>query len=561
MALCVLEKFNMFNIDRELEISGTNWQFTSIDLDVSNEERLYVRYTCEGYRDAAQFCRQTGVLMGHLTLDRNLIRLRAKTLTEVRDRFHLTTGHQDWARTAWIDIADLVFDSGKEAAEQTRIMNADAKAGKWRYAVRKSVEDSPVCDYQSWAAERFETGEWTPAPWADQEWANRHPHHFVHLSLSDNGKIAYWEHVRDAQREVVTVTTPGRYLTAFFKDVLTPNQIRDYAVLCDPPGDLEFYDTQEGMVGAYVEAKTGCMQYPDGRRPWLHTQRNPVRVYAAGDLMVAILRRHGKAAARALVWPDKKACGRIYGDIERMTTALTELGYSFDNSNHNMEATGQGLFEGARLLKIPVEGLSDNFMMPYVDFRYKIKNEDSEEFLYMTMNSGYDFAWRTDGILCDPEEEVDDDCITCNNCEGDIDEDDVLTSASGNHYCSTCYNERFSNCHNCSTEINIRSDSYIVDCDGDRWCPDCSDRNLTSCDYCDEYVMSENTVTVYDARHEDMPHTDACAHCAENDDRIMRMTDGTLVDAETASHCDEHDHAYSGNDSECPVHSVEENVT
>ena len=69
---------------------------------------------------------------------------------------------------------------------------------------------------------------------------------------------------------------------------------------------------------------------------------------------------------RALVWPEKKAIGRIYpGDYEDQGTPAYELARRFRALGYTSLYTDGTLFDGARLLKIKVR--RGVYVMPYVD--------------------------------------------------------------------------------------------------------------------------------------------------------------------------------------------------
>lgn len=550
----------MFNIQRDLEIASTNdWQLLSV---TDSGDYLDVRIrSSDGYEGSYAFNRITGIFDGHERRDNAIIRLRPKSEMVTQTEFHLVAGKRDWERDNWLRIQGHIYTDPKTGAESAREHSAKARDTQtdWVFAIRKHVELSPLADYVQWADERFATGEWKPLPWANEPWVKSDLNHFAHVSCANEFQVAFWDGVAAAQADHVTVMSPGRYLQRFYADVLSTTAIRDWAVKLDTECQLTVYTEPDDIAAAYVEAGTGCMRYPDDGIchdgvAWRSGQ-NPTRVYGAGDLGVALLRRNGYCIGRALVWPAKKVVGRIYGDIERMADVFQNEGWTFDSNGHAADSRGQGLLNGARLLKIQPEGRDGNFMMPYLDLGYRVSHLDDEHF---ELNlSGTYYAHRTDGLLNAPDnrddECDDDDYFYCSSCDDHTHDNDGYW-VQDSHICQSCCNDEAFYCESCS---DYRWTEYsTVTGSGDRYCDRCADRNLTCCQYCDEYEHNDDIVSVSDA-NDHCHYQDACNHCADNDSRIVRDHDGELVDVSTAQQCETCE-AYFGSDAEtCPAHEVE----
>jgi len=549
----------MFNIQRELEIANANWQIVSIH-DNGSYLEVRIRDT-DSYETTYAFNRITGVFDGHERRDTSIIRLRAKSEMVSKTEFHLVAGKRDWGRDDWLRINGQVFTDGKIGSDIAREHSAKARdtGTDWTFAIRKHVELSPLADYVQWADERFSTGEWTQLPWANEPWVKPELNHFAHVSCANEFQVAFWESVAHAQADHVTVMAPGRYLQRYYADVLSSTAIRDWSVKLDTECELTIYTGPDDIAAAYVEAGTGCMRYPDDGIchdgvMWRSGQ-NPTRVYGAGDLGVALLRRNGYCIGRALVWPAKKAVGRIYGDIERMRDVLENEGWQFDSTGHSADSRGQGLLNGARLLKIRPEGRDGNFMMPYLDLGYRVDHHDDEHFELSL--SGVHYAHCTDGLLFAPDnrdDECDDeDYFYCNSCDDHTHDDDGYW-VQDTHICPSCYNDEAFWCESCS-EYHWRNAATRT-AGGDLYCESCADSDLTSCDYCDEYYPNDDMNNVLDGR-DGLSYRTACNNCASDTECCVTNSEGDLVDANTVQQCESCDAYFSANAETCPAHEVE----
>lgn len=175
--------------------------------------------------------------------------------------------------------------------------------------------------------------------------------HFVHTSKADPTKVAYakdwralWslidptiEDKTDATNKFVT-TTPGKYLTKFYGDVLTEVQIRDMAAACVAealPPVLHIATTEADIIKAIAEGPTeSCMAngyHHDGNREkygWFKSPVHPAAIYASGDIEVLYLKNSdGEITARAIAATHSKKVARIYGDKTKMLKAMAGTGY------------------------------------------------------------------------------------------------------------------------------------------------------------------------------------------------------------------------------------------
>ena len=221
---------------------------------------------------------------------------------------------------------------------------------------------------------------------------NRHCYHFVHVSEADPTLLCYTENKDKGERDIQTSIKPGRYLTRYFKNVLTAKEIAFYATWqvagARPKSELselelKFALTPDEIANVYDRGPLSCM---DSRH--YHNKDNPVRLYGAGDLAIAYLEGTPpmrssvhNVLARCLVWPDKKVASRVYPTTAKwqpdgwpsplasedahwaLRDKLKEQGYLFPEEG--------GSFEGAKLLTRSKAGTYD---FPYLDGGYKLKN-------------------------------------------------------------------------------------------------------------------------------------------------------------------------------------------
>ena len=239
---------------------------------------------------------------------------------------------------------------------------------------------------------------------------NVHRWHFVHVSKTDPRLLAYTIDDDKGNRDIQTPVKPGRYLSTYFKDVLSEKRIAFLSAWQAsgqrPPNpfdglEMKFATTSDEIADVYMRGPVSCMDGREFRRADIH----PVRAYGAGDLAVVYVEEKpgGKVLSRALVWPEKKAAGRVYptGDMwkrdghdswhdamdihDRMRGKLKDAGYTLA-----AEST-QKLFDGARLLAIPADHSSHYSPTRHIRIPY--------------LDNGYGIRWMKDGsslIMSDP---------------------------------------------------------------------------------------------------------------------------------------------------------------
>jgi hypothetical protein len=266
--------------------------------------------------------------------------------------------------------------------------------------------------------------------------------------------LAYTASNEKGEKNVQTKIKPGRYLTMFFKDVLSEKEIAWFAARHANPTlvesrwsdyPLKFAHTPEDIAHVYQRGPTSCMDV----RNFHNADKNPTRVYGAGDLAIAYLEGAPPPrkrttdltiVARALVWPEKKIAGRVYPTPDyyehdgfssalesqecqqTLVDKLRTAGYAFG-------AEGKVTFDGAKLLRIPQDRagsrkLTKGFVVPFLDHRYKVI--DNGTFLEMRRREGYAGQTQTGWLeLKHP--------YTCEHCQTDMSADDRTTVRTAWH--------------------------------------------------------------------------------------------------------------------------------
>jgi hypothetical protein len=217
--------------------------------------------------------------------------------------------------------------------------------------------------------QKFSNGQYQPCVWQDEKWYTDAKEKvfdkfFPHISLTNTSVIAFTETPEKGMQDIQTPIKPGKFLQRFFGKVLSADEITEWAnrhteEWAKGP-QLKLASTPEEITAVYEmnSGFTSCMQKPVNHfEPLI----NPTRVYANGDLKLGyITDKSGKLLARALVWPEKKKVGRIYGDDYRFRAAVKEtLGFETKSNNGTYDT-----FAGAKLERIEYE---NGFVVPYID--------------------------------------------------------------------------------------------------------------------------------------------------------------------------------------------------
>lgn len=273
---------------------------------------------------------------------------------------------------------------------------------------------------------RFLIGDYSKVPWDGK--LEPIPDHYVHISTRDATKVSYTQNDDKGGRDIQSPPQrPGRYLTQFYKDKLSEQEIRRWATMIDRAGQVHFAKTPDEVEEVYINGPSSCMSH---NLCEFAAPEHPSRVYGDSDIQIAyIYNSSGHISARCTVWPEKKRMGRIYGDECRLQDMLNELGYT------------HGSLEGAKIRRIEVR--ERQVVMPYLDAGGQtfgeIRKEDGticQEFFKI---AGRNHADRTDGIgFVNPHDK-------CHHCEDEFAVDDMLR-IDGALWCDRCVNMQTLTC-------------------------------------------------------------------------------------------------------------------
>ena len=376
---------------------------------------------------------------------------------------------------------------------------ADAAWHEREYLAQRS-RIMPVWHQQSWRRDCW------------QIW----PHHYVHVSEKDRTLLAYTQDADKGRRNIQTPIKPGKYLTKYFSEILTPKQIAFYAAwqatgMAGSRGydkaPLMFARTADEIEAVYVAGPDSCMS---GSRGDYSGSCHPVRVYAADDLAIAYL--HGTVAndpdnmrpiARALVWPDKKVFGRVYptdhcwqtdkfANIEDSKACASELFNRLMAEGYQQD-TEHRAFNGARLRRIECD--NGAVVMPYLDWDYCFDDADHG---FVMSNRGDYAANGTEGVAqVEPNH-----TWTCEHCENGMTDDEEQNCVYSGYrngrarnsmaWCNHCTENHAFYCH--GTQDTYSDDVESTTADGETVCQRWADDNCVYSDHSEEYHKDATAV-------------------------------------------------------------------
>jgi hypothetical protein len=351
------------------------------------------------------------------------------------------------------------------------------------------------------APDKLDKPVWRHLPFWD-DLRNRHASHHVRVSKDTPGMLAYYQTPEKACRGIRTKIRPARYLMKYFSDVLTEKQCAAYGkwqetgALENSYDDAKAYEmafatTAEDIRRVYENGPHSCMSHraSDFRCDGHH----PAEAYAAGNLAIAYLTETatGSIRARALVWPEKLALGRVYPtpdnyqkdgfadqtDAEAMQTALKnrlrKLGYDDKPDG----------FSGAKLQRIALDGSDDRFLMPYLDHGYGVTDGGDDYFRMRRRN--YDYTGDSTGGYIT----IQDDGTACDRCGDRVDDDETYAVATCAHsgggagwqmWCAYCADTHSFRCEGFEETFSDRVPS--VEVDGSDYTLRYAEENFTQCD-------------------------------------------------------------------------------
>lgn len=337
--------------------------------------------------------------------------------------------------------------------------------------------------WQEREAIKFIDGTYKRVPWYTESFYLNSEHcgiHFAHVSTQDSSMVAYTHNPDKGVADLQTMIKPGRYLTRFFKDKLSPNQIRDWAAAfasANESHDIHFESTQDGIERVYVDGPSSCMSYTLDSREF-QSHMHPVRVYAAGDIRIAYLKRgNGRITARALVYKNYHC--RVYGDNSRLTRLLESKGFE------------RGSFQGARILKIEndIGENSGEYILPYIDSGEAEDGDisaasvaDHGDHFKIVEHGGDYIAENINGLACGGK--------YCQSCESRSNSSFVEIYNSDS-ICYDCFCQEFFQCENC--HYNYHTESLAGETIGGiTICESCASEYHSLCPTCETLFHTNN---------------------------------------------------------------------
>ena len=260
---------------------------------------------------------------------------------------------------------------------------------------------------------------WIGHPW----WADSDlfMEHLPYVSEDDPSKIVYTPSQEYGQANRQVRIKPGKYLTRFFANELSPEIIRELVNEHNykhATPTLKFTETADDVEYVYEHGPNSCMVMDRVGR-YIESSIHPVRVYAGPDTRVAYIERSpGNVSARCVVNEIDQTFSRIYGDEYILEGLLRDAGYSY------------GDLHGCRLAYIEENHTP---LCPYLDGTNEVDVifQGGKQYLYVT-SDGEHVADMTSGYLRK--------VYTCDCCHDRVDSEDSLVYSewSDVNLCSFC---------------------------------------------------------------------------------------------------------------------------
>lgn len=271
--------------------------------------------------------------------------------------------------------------------------------------------------------------EWLLPVWSNEFWFRESPYcfyHDVHQSEEDPTQIAYNRSIDNIRRNIQTRTRPGKYLTQFFSDVLSPAEIKEWAekqvAAATCVAELKFIesDNPDGWIDIYARGPSSCMR---GKRA--------VRVYAleGNGLRLAYLLAGEDIVSRCIVVDgtnddEVKGWVRIYSTEQRWETTMRDM----------LEAAGYDQRTNMNGVKLQLIEASNGYVCPYIDYGSggdQTVSVDESEGVLIVGGGDWD-ATSTDGTVNGGER-----CACCD--ETGFSEDDMTYIEYEDQYvCPSC---------------------------------------------------------------------------------------------------------------------------
>lgn len=254
---------------------------------------------------------------------------------------------------------------------------------------------SAYSEYNACREAKWERPAFTLTPWY-------RPGTFVHHDPEDRTLVRYCPSNRSPMPRNFVTAKPGKFLTAYFSDLLSAPEIADYAAKHRADGEpptLLIARTAEEISMVYRLGPDSCMSH--GKTVHGH---EPIRAYASPDLAVAYLMRNNKPTARCVVRPEKNVYSRIYGDSSSLTAALRANGFVHAAYSHGMDdpTSKARLFDNARVAVIRADGQIPAHLhyeqrgepvaiTPYWDLRHAARFDPDDGYLHLLPDTAANF--------------------------------------------------------------------------------------------------------------------------------------------------------------------------
>lgn len=351
--------------------------------------------------------------------------------------------------------AERAGDRDKQRTGKQRLIELAYNCSYTSLVYEVMGERWPVlCSAVETAQNRFASGHWERPVWTcGWSLVDRHPSHFVHASRETPGNVAFYANTDKLEADKLTSMKPGRYLSAFYGDVLSAEQIKQLANkqrAIKSPVELKFVGNDDplGWVWVYENSTPSCMRYNRSNR-YINFELNgdlhPVTVYAHAEnnLALAYIMLPGEVedrrrncredesvvGARAIVNTQRKTYLRIYGedDVQHtvMKEALARAGYT----------QSQDTLQHEKLRYVEV---NDGYLCPYLDGHYTNVTVRSGHLL---VGSGGMSARETQGFVCEAAD--DDDSYLCSYCDEHYTEGGGYVASVGAWVCDECMHFSF----------------------------------------------------------------------------------------------------------------------
>jgi hypothetical protein len=333
--------------------------------------------------------------------------------------------------------------------------------------------------------------------------------------------IGYTADYLKGRADIQTRIKPGRYLAKYYPEI-PAHRAADWAHAC-APRELTIATDADTWADVYFHGPGSC-QHPESPHQNEYTvdwANHPVRMYAGPDLAIAYLGDKRAAIARAVVWPERKLYGRVYGELS-LAERLEALGYRL------------GDMEGARCV---VRRDGARIIVPYVDGVSAAEIvTDGEGREWLRLGHGPINVQNTAGYSLEEEPNY----CSREGCDNECDEGDA--------YCTSCDDERWT-CEECQEEY------WEDDCrygEHGAYCEGCWEGLQTCCEGCEEsFVEIDLSYTLRQTRRRQTWQQAYCPSCAG--DRYQCTECADVVSAGESCCNDEADPPETPDDGETPT--------